>query len=175
MKANRMLFLLVFLVTLILNALNTKLFAVDTSSFERFIKPITNPVYFDEAQNISYVHLVNAYQDLPKRINTKVGRIPLDGYLNFTAVRLIYAFNEKFSLIAAKDGYISFKPDNTLKNEYGWGDIAAGIKGALYYCPETEFIVSGKLLFEFTQGSGKVFQGNGDGNATPSVTFFKGL
>jgi hypothetical protein len=53
--------------------------------FARFIKPVTNPVYFDEAQNISYVHLVNAYQDLPKRISTKLGRVPLDGHLNLTA------------------------------------------------------------------------------------------
>ena len=149
-------------------------FAESENPFARFIKPVTNPVYFDEAQNVSYVHVVNAYQDLPKRINTKLGRVPLDGYLNLTAVRITYALNEKFSLIAAKDGYISFKPDNTLNNEYGWGDIAAGVKGALYYCPQDEFIVSGKLLFEFSQGSGNVFQGNGDGNAAPSVTFLKG-
>ena len=142
--------------------------------FARFIKPVTNPVYFDEAQNVSYVHVVNAYQDLPKRISTKLGRVPLDGHLNLTAVRATYAFNEKFSLIAAKDGYIDFKPEHTLEHDSGWGDIAAGFKYALYYCPQDEFIVSGKLLFEFAQGSREVFQGNGDGNAAPSVTFLKG-
>jgi hypothetical protein len=119
--------------------------------------------------------VVNAYQDLPKRINTKLGRVPLDGYLNLTAVRATYALNEKFSLIAAKDGYISFKPDNTLDNGYGWGDLSLGFKGALYYCPQDEFIVSGKMLFEFSQGSSEVFQGNGDGNVAPSVTFLKGF
>jgi len=142
--------------------------------FARFIKPVTNPVYFDEAQNISYVHVVNAYQNLPKRISTRLGRVPLDGHLNLTAIRATYAFNEKFSLIAAKDGYIDFKPDHTLDNENGWGDIAAGFKYALYYCPQDEFIVSGKILFEFSQGTRDVFQGNGDGNAAPSVTFLKG-
>jgi hypothetical protein len=142
--------------------------------FARFIKPVTNPVYFDEAQNVSYVHVVNAYQDLPKRISTKLGRVPLDGHLNLTAVRATYAFNEKFSLIAAKDGYIDYKPEHTLDHDSGWGDIAAGFKYALYYCPQDEFIVSGKLLFEFAQGSREVFQGNGDGNAAPSVTFLKG-
>ena len=142
--------------------------------FARFIKPVTNPVYFDEAQNVSYVHVVNAYQDLPKRISTKLGRVPLDGHLNMTAVRATYAFNEKFSLIAAKDGYIDFKPEHTLDHDSGWGDISAGFKYALYYCPQDEFIVSGKLLFEFAQGTRGVFQGNGDGNAAPSVTFLKG-
>jgi hypothetical protein len=142
--------------------------------FARFIKPVTNPVYFDEAQNISYVHVVNAYQDLPKRISTKLGRVPLNGHLNMTAVRATYAFNEKFSLIAAKDGYIDFKPEHTLDHDSGWGDISAGFKYALYYCPQEEFIVSGKLLFEFSQGTRDVFQGNGDGNAAPSVTLLKG-
>jgi hypothetical protein len=142
--------------------------------FARFIKPVTNPVYFDEAQNRSYVHVVNGYQNLPKRISTKLGRVPLNGHLNFTAVRATYAFNEKFSLIAAKDGYIDFKPEHTLGHASGWGDIAAGFKYALYYCPQEEFIVSGKMLFEFSQGSRDVFQGNGDGNAAPSVTFLKG-
>ena len=142
--------------------------------FARFIKPVTNPVYFDEAQNISYVHVVNAYQDLPKRISTKLGRVPLNGHLNMTAVRATYAFNEKFSLIAAKDGYIDFKPEHTLGHDSGWSDISAGFKYALFYCPQEEFIVSGKLLFEFSQGTRDVFQGNGDGNAAPSVTFLKG-
>ena len=147
----------------------------DEVPFSRFIKPITNPVFFDEPQNISYVHVVNAYQDLPKRINTTLGRVPLDGYLNLTAIRVTYALNEKFSLIAAKDGYIEFKPDNTLDSGYGWGDISLGFKGALYYCPQTEFIVSGKMLFEFSQGSSEVFQGNGDGNVAPSISFLKGF
>ena len=142
--------------------------------FARFIKPVTNPVYFDEPQNISYVHVVNVYQDLPKHINSKLGRLPLDGHLNLTAIRATYAFNERFSIIAAKDGYIDFKPEHTLEHDSGWGDIAAGFKYALYYCPQEEFIVSGKLLFEFSQGSRDVFQGNGDGNAAPSITFLKG-
>ena len=149
--------------------------AGDEVPFSRFIKPITNPVFFDEPQNISYVHVVNAYQDLPKRINTTLGRVPLDGYLNLTAIRVTYALNEKFSLIAAKDGYIEFKPDNTLDSGYGWGDISLGFKGALYYCPQDEFIVSGKMLFEFSQGSSEVFQGNGDGNVAPSISFLKGF
>ena len=65
---------------------------------------------------------------MPKRISTKLGRVPLNGHLNFTAVRATYAFNEKFSLIAAKDGYIDFKPEHTLEHDSGWGDIAARFK-----------------------------------------------
>ncbi len=166
---------LILVLLIAFGAAGTSIGAGDEVPFSRFIKPVTNPVYFDEAQNISYIHVVNVYQDLPKRINTKLGRVPLDGYLNLTAVRATYALNEKFSLIAAKDGYVTFKPDKTLDNGYGWGDLSLGFKGALYYCPQDEFIVSGKMLFEFSQGSRKVYQGNGDGNVAPSVSFLKGF
>jgi len=165
---------LILILLIVVGTAGAGICADNNVPFARFIKPVTNPVYFDEAQNISYVHVVNAYQDLPKRISTKLGRVPLNGHLNMTAVRATYAFNEKFSLIAAKDGYIDFKPEHTLGHDSGWGDISAGFKYALYYCPQKEFIVSGKLLFEFSQGSRDVFQGNGDGNAAPSVTFLKG-
>lgn len=143
--------------------------------FSRFISPVTNPVYFDDPRNETFLHIVHVYQALPKHVSTILGHVPLDGDLNLTAVRLNYAINDRFSLVAAKDGYIDFNPDDTLAKEEGWGDLAAGFKYALMYNPEKEFILSGKVLAEFTQGSRDVFQGNGDGNIAPSLTFLKGL
>lgn len=142
--------------------------------FARFIKPVTNPVYFDDARNETYIHVYHAYQRLPNKIETILGRVPLDGDLSLTALRINYAVNERFSIVAAKDGYIDFNPDNTLEDEEGWGDIAAGVKYAFLYNPEQEFILSGKVLVELSQGSRDVFQGNGHGNAAPSLTFLKG-
>lgn len=142
--------------------------------FERFIKPITNPVYFDEPCNRTYVHILHVYQNLPSHVNTTLGDVPLDGRLTLTAIRLSYAVNERFSIVAAKDGYIDFDPDHTLSDENGWADIAGGVKYAFLRNPQKEFILSGKVLFEFTQGSRDVFQGNGDGNVSPSLTFLKG-
>jgi|LQYC01.1.fsa_nt_gi hypothetical protein len=142
--------------------------------FGRFIKPVTNPVYFDEPFNRTYIQVVTAYQNLPSHINTILGDVKLDGQLQLTALRINYAVNERFSIVAAKDGYIDFKPDHTLKDESGWGDIAAGMKYAFILDPKNEFVLSGKVLFEFTQGSRDVFQGNGDGNASPSLSFLKG-
>ena len=146
----------------------------DNNTFDRFIKPMTNPVYFDDARNETYIHLYHAIQSLPKKINTTIGRVPLDGHLSLTALRINYAFNERFSIVAAKDGYIDFDPDHTLKHEEGWGDIAAGAKYAFIYDTKNEFILSGKLLFEMSQGSRDVYQGNGHGNLAPSLTFLKG-
>lgn len=146
----------------------------DNNTFDRFIKPMTNPVFFDDARNQTYVHVYHALQSLPSSINTRLGRVPLDGDLNLTALRINYAFNERFSIVAAKDGYINFNPDHTLKHEEGWGDIAAGAKYAFIYDPKNEFILSGKLLYEMSQGSRDVYQGNGHGNLAPSLTFLKG-
>ncbi len=44
--------------------------------FARFIKPVTNPVYFDEAQNRSYVHVVNGYQNLAETDQHQAGTGP---------------------------------------------------------------------------------------------------
>lgn len=142
--------------------------------FARFIKPMTNPVYFDEVQNRNYLHVVTILQQLPNHIRTEAGRLPLDGDLQFTAVRINYAINERFSLIAAQDGYIDFEPDETLDSGNGWADLALGFKGALIYDPEDEFILSGKVLFSLSNGSRDVYQGNGDGHAAPSLAFLKG-
>jgi len=147
----------------------------DEKPFSRFIKPMTNPVYFDDARNETYIHVIHVYQNLPHYISTTLGRLPLDGQLNLTALRVNVALNERFSLLAAKDGYIDFDPDETLKDESGAADIAAGLKYAFLYYPEQEFILSGKVLFELTHGTNEVFQGNGDGNAAPSFTFLKGF
>ncbi len=149
--------------------------AKEDNPFERFIKPVSNPVYFDDARNQTYIHIVHAHQNLPSEINTILGDVPLDGDLSVTALRVNFAVNERFSIIAAKDGYIDFNPDETLDDEEGWGDIAAGVKYAFIYDPENEFILSGKLLYEFTQGSREVFQGNGEGNFAPAISFLKGF
>lgn len=149
--------------------------AIGNNTFDRFIKPLSNPVYLDDPRNETYVHIVHILQNLPSRVHTELGTVPLDGRLNLTALRITYAINERFSLIAGKDGYIDFDPDSTLKDGNGWGDIQAGAKYAILYEPENEFILSGKLMFEFSQGSRDVYQGNGDGHISPSLSFLKGI
>ncbi len=146
----------------------------EKNTFDKFIKPMTNPVYFDDARNETYIHVYHAIQTLPDKIQTQLGRVPLDGDLRLTAVRLNYAINERFSILAGKDGYINFNPDDTLEHEEGWGDIAIGAKYAFILDEKNDFILSGKLLWEFSQGSRDVYQGNGHGNLAPSITFLKG-
>jgi hypothetical protein len=166
------LILMVLTITLVFG-INIKALRAE-GDFDKFIKPVTNPVYFDEPFNRTYVEILTAYQNLPSHVNTTIGNVGLDGHLQLTALRINYAVNERFSIVAAKDGYIDFKPDNLLEHESGWGDIAAGVKYAFILDAKNEFVLSGKVLFEFSQGTRKVFQGNGDGNASPSLSFLKG-
>jgi len=143
--------------------------------FSRFIRPLSNPVYSIDPRNETTIRVIHARQNMPGHIRTTLGSVPLDGDLNITALQLTYAFNERFSLIAEKTGYIDFNPDNTLSSEDGWADYGAGLKYAFIYNPEKEFILSGRMMVELTQGSRDVFQGNGDGNIATQLNFLKGL
>jgi len=147
--------------------------ATADAAFEQARKPMTNPVYFDLAVPTTYIHALYAYHTLPDEISTTVGDVPLDGDVNIYALRIEYALNETFSLLAAKDGYIDFDPDDTLSSETGWADIAAGARWAFLYEPDDQMAASLKVLVEFSTGDEEVFQGNGDGTITPGVDFLK--
>jgi len=150
--------------------------AEEKKPFSRFIRPLSNPVYSIDPRNETTIRVIHARQKLPEHIKTTIGDdVKLDGDLNVTALQLTYAINERLSIVAEKTGYIDFNPDNTLSSEDGWADYGAGLKYAFIYNPEDEFIVSGRLMLELTQGSNEVFQGNGEGNIAAQVNFLKGF
>jgi hypothetical protein len=148
--------------------------ATADAAFEQARKPMINPVYFDLAVPTTYIHPLYAYHTLPETISTTLGDVDLDGDVNVYALRIEYALNECFSLLAAKDGYIDFDPDtDLLSDETGWADIAAGARWAFLMEPEKQMAASLKVLVEFPTGDEEVFQGNGDGTITPAVDFLK--
>jgi hypothetical protein len=147
----------------------------DSGPFDQYIRPLSNPVYNIDPRNETTVRVVHLRQSMPSHIDTTIGRVGLGGDFDVTAVQLTYAFNERFSLVAEKTGYIDFNPNRTLESDDGWADYGAGLKYSFIYDPAEKFILSGRLFFEMTQGSSEVYQGNGDGNVTPSLHFFKGF
>ena len=149
--------------------------AAEKGPFDQYIRPLSNPVYNIDPRNETTVRVVQLRQSLPSHINTSIGRVKLGGDMNVTALQLTYAFNERFSLVAEKTGYIDFNPNNTLKDQTGWADYGAGVKYAFIYDEENKFILSSRVLIELTQGSKDVYQGNGEGNVTPSLHFLKGF
>ncbi len=152
--------------------------AGDAKKFD-FIRPVTNPIYFDLAVPQTYIHPIFIYQSLPKKVEVNVGetitQVPVDGHLTVTALAFEYAVSERLSIVAAKDGYINFRPKETLNKATGFADLAAGVKYAFILNPADKLALSGKVLIELPTGNKKVFQGNGDGNISPSVLLTKGF
>lgn len=141
--------------------------------FDAARRPITNPTKFDLAVPRTGIHAIYMHQNIPSNISFGGGEIPLGGDFNLYAVQFEYAFNERFSFVASKDGYIDFNPDNVLSNEEGWADLAAGLKYAFILDPVQQFALSGTFVIELPTGQTKVFQGNGDGGIDLSFAALK--
>jgi hypothetical protein len=110
----------------------------------------------------------------PSQINIAGGgSLPFGGDLNLYAVQLEYAFNERLSLVATKDGYIDFNPDATFTPATGFANLAGGLKYAFLYDPENQFVASTTGVVEFPTGNRDVFQGEGDGSVNLSVSALK--
>ena len=162
----------------------------DQEPFFRFHMPVSNPVYFGDPRNVTMVRPIYLYQRLPDKIEPAPGlkgllkeklgtdKIPLDGHVNGFAVQLSYAFSQRLSFVAVKDGYVDCRPDGDAldwDDHNGWADIAAGVQYLFWYRPDQDFVVTARLVYELPSGTDSIFQGNGDGNLAPSLLFLKGF
>jgi hypothetical protein len=136
-------------------------------------RPISNPTLFDLAIPQTTIHPFFAYHRLPGAIDTVAGNVPVGGHVEAYAVQIEIALNERLSINASKDGYLRFRPDNTLSKISGWANVAAGLKYAWLYKPEENLAANFQLLYEIPMGNRKVFQGSGSGKFIPSVNFLK--
>jgi hypothetical protein len=141
--------------------------------------PVSNPIYNGDARNVTMVRPVMLFQSLPDQIevnsNGARGDLNLGGDVRGMALQFSYAFNERWSLVAVKDGYVDCEPDtNVLDDHSGWVDIAAGVQYSFLYDPARNFIMTGRLVYESTSGDSDVYQSNGSGNVAPAVLFLKG-
>jgi hypothetical protein len=132
-----------------------------------FVRPITSPTLVDSPDTGFTIHPIVIHQALPDQVNTELGNLPVGGDFQVYAVQLEYAFNQDLSLIAVKDGYIDFNPDDTFAEESGWADLAAGLKYVFHRSEDT--VASVKLVAELPTGDDEAWQGNGDGAIDPAV------
>ena len=154
----------------------------EAGDFDRFIMPMSNPVYtVGGALNKTFVRPVFIYQHLPSKVDTVVDKalglkdLPLDGHVQGMAIQAGVSINDRWSLLAVKSGYVEIRPDNILSDRDGWVDLAAGLQYSFYYSPKSQTVLTGRLIYEFASGSDQVFQGNGNGNISPSLLFLKGI
>lgn len=135
--------------------------------FDDFVMPVSNPVWSIDPRSLTYVRGIFINQMIDAQTPV-LGA----GDLQVYALQLGIAINDRLSIIVVKDGY------NTLQtrgvgNRTGWSDIGLGLKYVLIRDVENQFLLSGGLIYEATNGSSRVFQGNGDGVWTPYVSIGK--
>ena len=138
--------------------------ALAQDAFSQAIRPITNPTIFDLAVPRTQFHAIYLNQSMPSTVSTAIApALPLGGDFQLYALQFEYAFNNRTSFVATKDGYIDFNPDATLSRTEGFADLGFGIKHALIYDTDNEFVLSGIATVEIPTGESEVWQGEGDG------------
>jgi hypothetical protein len=150
--------------------------AADTptkNAFESARRPISNPTLFDLAVPRTALHAIYMHHKFPSKINSAAGKLDMSGDLNLYALGFEYAINERFSIVGLKDGYVDFNPDNTFTAEEGFANIAAGVKYAFIYSPESQYAMSGSAILELPLGDEEIFQGEGDGSINLSLQSLK--
>lgn len=126
-------------------------------------RPISNPTLFDLAVPSTNIRPIFIHHGLPNAVNTTAGNLPVGGDVQVYALQFEYAFHDRLSLVATKDGYIDFNPDATLSRESGFANLGAGFKYAFLLDPEAGHALSGSATFELPTGDSEVLQGTGDG------------
>lgn len=143
------------------------------AGFDSARRPISNPTKFDLAVPRTGIHAIYMHQNLSSKINTSAGKLDLGGDVDLFAIQFEYAFNDRLSLVATKDGYADLNPNDTLDSETGFADLAAGLKYAFILDPVEQLALSGTAVIELPTGDEEIFQGNGDGGLDISVSALK--
>lgn len=149
--------------------------AEDLAPKDRWISPVTNPIYFEDPRITTEVRPVFLYQKLPDTFHAPGLSLPLGGDLQVYAVQARVALSDRLALIATKDGYININPSNTISSQGGWANIAAGLKYALVDDEAAQLRITPGVTFELPTGNLDNLQGYGSGEWNPFVSAAKGF
>jgi len=137
-------------------------FSSHADRLKEMISPINNPTNFEDPRIDTEIRPIYAYHELDDKFVTAGGNVRL------YAVQARFAINDRWGIIATKDGWIDFNPNSVLNDDTGLADIAAGVKYA--FAKADDFIASAALRYEAATGDEDVLQGQGDGFIQPSVS-----
>jgi len=138
----------------------------EADAFANVRRPMTNPTLFDLALPTTNIHPIFLHHRLPRNIDLAGGgQLPVGGDVQLYALQFEIALNERLSIVATKDGYVDFNPDNNLSSTNGFANLGAGVKYAFLHDPASGTVVSGTLTFEAPTGNSDVLQGEGKGLA----------
>ncbi len=135
---------------------------------ERYVSPMTNPVYNESPYITTEARLFHMYQSIPKDFVTAIAddgsvSVPVTngGDIHLVALQLRFALTDRLAIIATKDGYavVDFDKGDTeedgdvyLVDDRGFANLAAGLKFALLDDPSTDTIVSLGVRYEAPSG-----------------------
>jgi hypothetical protein len=145
------------------------------SWLDHTISPVANPIFFEDAKVNSEIHPVYMWHKLPETFEFAGGKVPLGGQVQVLAVQARFAVTERLAIIATKDGYVQFQPNHTLDGQYGWADLAAGVKYALIKNEDRQFILTPGISATIPTGNRSVGQGHGAGEENIFVSAEKGF
>lgn len=125
--------------------------------FDRYVPPITNPVFNETPFITTEVKPFYAYHSIPGEFLTEGGNVQVVG------IQARLAITERLGFIATTDGYswLDFDDESTVTDTDGWNDIAIGLKYALINSPETGGILTAGLRYSIPFGDIEL-------NGTPS-------
>lgn len=131
---------------------------------DQMVSPGFHPVTFEDPRSISEARFLYVYHQIDDQFVTAGGDAQV------YALQLRYAIDDRWSIIATKDGFVDFNPQTTLPKKTGLADIELGTKYVFYSDRENGKIASLQLRYLIPTGDEDVLQGNGDGSIHPSVS-----
>lgn len=138
-----------------LPAENDKLFGIiarSDHSFDTFISPMSNPIYFEDPRTLTEARMIFLNHAIPDGLG--------GGNVQAVAVQARAALTENLSIIATKDGFV-WSQNPLLSN--GFLDVNAGLKYNLYKNAATQTLLSTGFTYGIPLGSHQTLQGKGNG------------
>lgn len=120
--------------------------------------PMSMPYLFEDPFITTEVQAVAIGHDFPS------SSVFDGGHAAVLAVQARLAITDRLAFIATQDGYTWLRADNPLVHDHDdFMDLMAGFKYALVRSEEHDFVLTPSLRFQIPVGSGRLFQGFGDG------------
>jgi hypothetical protein len=148
---------------------------VSDHSADTLVSPITNPFLFEDPRSLTEVRPIFIYQTAPNR-NTAFG----GGNSEFFGLQGRLAFNEQWSLVINKLGFVSLNPNNPdseFHSSTGFSELWLGPKWT--FCHSEHWggptIAAAGLTFQIPTGPGKVAQDTGNLMLTPYLSVAHGF
>jgi hypothetical protein len=138
--------------------------------FDYFASPITNPFLFEDPRSLTEVRPIFMFQTIPDADPNFRG-----GNIEFYGVQARVAFNDQFSFVIHKLGWISINPGSGSNQPGGTGfaEVWLGPKFTFLRDDQNCLLGAGGLIFQIPSGPPRVYQDTGSLSLTPYVSFAK--